>query len=120
MTDVKIERLDAHRFKVKTGCGNIYVTIALRDNLPVEVFAELGKAGGCAASQNEAIGRLVSLCLRGGIDMDEVIKQLIGISCHKTNEFCRSCSDSVAEACKELKKYLEEPKEENNVQDGRG
>ena len=41
----------------------------------------MGKAGGCAASQLEAVGRLVSLALRSGIDIKSIIDQLEGIRC---------------------------------------
>ena len=48
----------------------------------ITVFNQMGKAGGCAASQSEAIGRLVSLALRSGVKPDMIVKQLKGISCH--------------------------------------
>ncbi|MGC9046100.1 MAG: vitamin B12-dependent ribonucleotide reductase, partial [Thermodesulfovibrio sp.] len=68
---------------MKTGCGNLYVTINKdEESKPFEVFTNIGKAGGCAASQAEAIGRLISLALRSGIEPEEIIKQLKGISCH--------------------------------------
>ncbi|KJU85225.1 ribonucleotide-diphosphate reductase subunit alpha [Candidatus Magnetobacterium bavaricum] len=86
-----------------TGCGNLYVTVNLDEKgVPFEVFNHIGKAGGCAASQSEAIGRLVSLALRCNIVIDEVIKQLKGISCHQpiwTNGGkISSCSDAIAKA----------------------
>ncbi|OGW76229.1 MAG: ribonucleoside-diphosphate reductase, adenosylcobalamin-dependent, partial [Nitrospirae bacterium RIFCSPHIGHO2_02_FULL_40_19] len=77
----EITRGTTHR--VGTGCGNLYVTINVCDEgKPFEIFTRMGKAGGCAASQSEAIGRLVSLSLRSGIEPDEIVKQLMGISCH--------------------------------------
>jgi ribonucleoside-diphosphate reductase alpha chain len=89
--------------KIRTGCGNLYVTVNEDEegNL-FEIFNQIGKAGGCAASQSEAIGRLVSLAFRSGIEPEDVIRQLKGISCH-TPVWSRegkilSCSDAVAKA----------------------
>jgi len=68
--------------KILTGCGNLYITINEDENgMPFEVFTQMGKAGGCSASQLEAIGRLVSLALRCGLDTHSIIEQLNGIRC---------------------------------------
>ncbi|MDW7999131.1 MAG: TSCPD domain-containing protein, partial [Thermodesulfovibrio sp.] len=88
---------------MKTGCGNLYVTINKdKDGNLFEVFTNIGKAGGCAASQAEAIGRLISLALRSGIEPQEIVKQLKGISCHAPvwsgNGKITSCSDAIAKA----------------------
>ncbi len=89
--------------KIRTGCGNLYVTINEDEegNL-FEIFNQIGKAGGCAASQSEAIGRLVSLAFRSGIEPEDVIRQLKGISCHVPVWYQEgkilSCSDAVAKA----------------------
>jgi ribonucleoside-diphosphate reductase alpha chain len=88
---------------MKTGCGNIYVTINEDEGGHLfELFTSMGKAGGCAASQSEAIGRLVSLAFRSNIEPDEVINQLKGIMCHSPtwHEGGRilSCSDGIANA----------------------
>jgi len=93
---------------VKTGCGNLYVTINEDEEGHLfELFTSMGKAGGCAASQSEAIGRLVSLVFRSNIESNEVIKQLKGISCHShawaSGGKITSCSDAIAKA---LEKYL--------------
>jgi ribonucleoside-diphosphate reductase alpha chain len=86
-----------------TGCGNLYVTINADDEGHLfELFTSMGKAGGCAASQSEAIGRLVSLAFRSNIEPDEVVKQLKGISCHEpawhSSGKILSCSDAIAKA----------------------
>lgn len=65
--------------KIKTGFGNLYVTITFYNNRPFEVFASIGKSGYSTMADAEAIGRLISLCLRSGIDPKEVINQLKGI-----------------------------------------
>jgi ribonucleoside-diphosphate reductase alpha chain len=100
---------------MKTGCGNIYVTVNEDKNGQVfELFTHMGKAGGCAASQAEAIGRLVSLALRSNIEPEVIISQLKGITCHEqtwTNGGkITSCSDAIAKA---LEKYLQKGEKAN-------
>ncbi len=94
---------------MNTGCGTIYVTINEDENGHLfELFTHMGKAGGCASSQAEAIGRLVSLALRSNIEPDVIIKQLKGITCHNqtwaNGGKITSCSDAIAKA---LEKYME-------------
>lgn len=94
--------------KLITGCGNIYVTVNEDENGPVELFTAIGKAGGCASSQAEAISRLISLALRAGIDMESIIKQLQGVRCPNpqwsNGELILSCADAISRA---MKTYLE-------------
>jgi ribonucleoside-diphosphate reductase alpha chain len=66
--------------RIKTGEGYLYVTINEDENGLCEVFTTIGKAGGNAAAQSEAISRLISLALRSGIEAREIVKQLKGIS----------------------------------------
>ena len=47
---------------------------------PFEVFLSLGKAGGSAMADAEALGRLISMALRSGIPLMEIHRQLRGIS----------------------------------------
>jgi len=86
-----------------TGCGKLYVTINTDQLGPFELFAQMGKAGGCAASQAEALARLISLAFRSGVDPAAVVKQLRGISCHmpaweKGGNKILSCADAIAKA----------------------
>ena len=66
--------------RIRTGEGSLYITINKDENGLCEVFTTIGKAGGNAAAQSEAISRLISLALRSGIDPNAIIKQLKGIS----------------------------------------
>ncbi|MGC9062066.1 vitamin B12-dependent ribonucleotide reductase [Calditerrivibrio sp.] len=89
--------------EMMTGCGKLYVTINSDENGdPFEVFTSMGKAGGCAQSQCEAIGRLISIVFRSGGAPETIIKQLKGISCHMKFGFgpnqVLSCADAVAKA----------------------
>src|SRR6185436_5555378 len=64
--------------------GDLYVTINEDENgRPFELFCSLGKAGGAAMADAEAIGRLVSLSLRSGIPITAIRDQLRGISCDR-------------------------------------
>jgi len=93
-------------YQMATGCGQMYVTINEDDSRrQFELFNFVGKAGGCAASQCEAIGRLVSLAWRSGMAPEPIVKQLIGISCHKPAGFgaqkVLSCADAIAQAVRQ-------------------
>ncbi len=97
--------LSGRTYQMQTGCGPLYVTINEDEHGLFEVFTTMGKAGGCAASQCEAIGRLVSLAWRSGVAPEPVVRQLRGISCHKPAGFgpnrVLSCADALARAVQE-------------------
>lgn len=74
------ETLESKTTKLKTGYGNLYVTVTEMNGVPFEIFATLGKSGRSIAAKTEAIGRLVSLALRFDVPIEEIVNQLIGIS----------------------------------------
>lgn len=100
--------LKGKTIRMTTGCGSMYVTINEDENGPFELFSTIGKAGVCAASQSEAIGRLISLAWRSGVKHQEIQKELIGINCHKPAGLGKnkvtSCADSLAKA---ISKYFD-------------
>lgn len=93
--------------KEKIGCGNLYITVNSDDQGICEVFTALGRAGGCP-SQSEATSRLISLGLRSGIDISEIVEQLKGIRClssiKREGVNVLSCPDAIGRA---IQKYLE-------------
>jgi len=100
--------------KVSLGCGRyLYVTINEDEEGLCEVFLQMGKGGGCMASHSEAIGRLISLGLRSGVDTATIIRQLKGIRCPSPSwhngESILSCADAIA---KTLDRYLDRRMEE--------
>ncbi|MFA5700291.1 MAG: vitamin B12-dependent ribonucleotide reductase [Desulfuromonas sp.] len=114
-------KLSGATYQMETGCGPLYVTINEDQHGLFEVFTTMGKAGGCAASQCEALGRLVSLAWRSGVQARQAVKQLIGISCHKHAGFgankITSCADALAKAIHQHVQH-EETVEGQNVQGG--
>ncbi|HXV13013.1 MAG TPA: vitamin B12-dependent ribonucleotide reductase [Candidatus Krumholzibacteria bacterium] len=95
------ETLEGRTVRMTTGCGNLYVTTNEGERGPLELFAHIGKAGGCATSLTEAIGRLVSLALRSGVDPFAVARQLRGVRCPfpswNRGHRVLSCADAIGQ-----------------------
>jgi ribonucleoside-diphosphate reductase alpha chain len=94
--------------KYTMGCGKLYVTVNKDKKGLCEVFANLGKAGGCPA-QSKATCRIASAAIRSGVEPTVLIEQLKGIRClstvsrRKTNKDIDvlSCPDAIAKAIEE-------------------
>ena len=68
--------------RMETGCGKLFVIMNDDEYGPREVFANMGKAGGCASSNTEALGRLIAWPSRRAPRPAEIVEQLKGIRCH--------------------------------------
>ena len=74
-------KLRGTTIRKETPLGVMFVNITEDEKgQPFEVFINLGKAGGSAMADAEALGRMLSLALRSGIPLMEIHKQLRGIS----------------------------------------
>jgi len=102
--------------RTETGCGHLYITIGKDNGNIIEVFAVLGKSGGCAKAQGEAITRSLSLGLKYGIPIEEYIKEFENIRCPspvwEDGEQILSCADAIAKVLK--KEIQKDDKAEND------
>jgi len=106
--------------KIPTGCGNLYITINEDEEGICEVFSTMGKSGGCASSQSEAVSRMVSLALRSGVSIDSIIRQVKGIRCPSPGwgEMGRqilSCPDAIGLALERYNKDNMGPRKQNDL-----
>ncbi len=75
------DKLRSTSMRKETPLGTMFVHISEDDRgSAFDVFISLGKAGGSAMADAEALGRMVSLALRSGIALPEIVRQLRGIS----------------------------------------
>ncbi|MFW5906783.1 MAG: LAGLIDADG family homing endonuclease [Candidatus Natronoplasma sp.] len=90
--------------KINTGYGGLYVTINEDEHGMFEVFSQIGRAGGFTQSFTESLARLISLCLRSGIPVEEIIDQMEGIRspeiAFEQGEKILSIPDAMAKALK--------------------
>jgi ribonucleoside-diphosphate reductase alpha chain len=70
------DEADGRTVKFSTGCGNAYLRVDWDENRDIiQTFVDKGSTGTCSSNQ-EAVSRLISYCLRGGLPLDGVIDQL--------------------------------------------
>ena len=102
--------------RVRTGHGTMFVNITFdEEGHPFEVFATLGKSGSSDSAYLEAVARLSSMALRAGIDPEQIIDQLKGITdvpAWDGGTLVRSAPDAVALA---LSRHLTKEDSQNNV-----
>lgn len=105
--------------RVKTPVGTLFMTVNSISERPYEVFLTIGKAGADIGADAEAIGRLISLCLRNGVPLEQIVDQLKGIAGSNTIGFGQrrvlSLPDAVASV---LSSFLEETPKENTSLSG--
>lgn len=83
-----------------TGCGNMYIQMGWWQGSLHEVFATLGRGGGCAMSYGEALTRSITAGLRREVPVSEYVRQLKGVRCPSPMPFPKeesvlSCPDAI-------------------------
>lgn len=115
--EIKTNKRDSVTFgtnrKVKNGCGNLMIYVGNSGNGKIqEITARLGKGGGCASAQTEAIARVASIAIQHGVEPAYISEQLGGIRCHLTGlhqsaytgerpRIVTSCADAISVAISE-------------------
>ncbi|WP_419661603.1 NrdZ1: ribonucleoside-diphosphate reductase [Desulfosarcina variabilis str. Montpellier] len=116
------DTLEGFTTRVKTGLGQLYVTVTEYDGKPFEVFATIGKSGRSTTAKTEAIGRLVSLAFRSGVTVDKVVEQLKGIGgehpVFQNGGLVLSIPDAIARVLE--KRYLKDRQKTKSVGSLRG
>lgn len=117
----EVESMPSYTRKITFGCGNMYLRVNVINMRPVRVFIAVGKCGCCQRALLEAVGRLVTIMLERGDQLERIIHTLVGIRCDqaslgsaRTNyagerETCTSCMDALA---KELREFRTPDKED--------
>ena len=94
--------LPSSTIRYRLGCGNLYVTVSYNEGKSYEVFAKLGRAGGCPCIMLEAIGKLCSTILRAGLGKDILIDRLGELKCPSQawdeGRWILSCPDAIAKS----------------------
>ena len=109
----------------KSACGKMFITINRdeKGNI-VESFVNVGKSGICK-SNIDGINRLVSLSLRSGVKVEEIIDQLRGIVCPACTKVKAkgekidgaSCADIIGRVLEEEYKNMIKIDTKNNTQE---
>jgi len=96
--------------RVETGCGKLYITVSFLDNEVFEVFAALGKSGGCATCFLQSITTCITMGIRHGLPLEVFTKKLIGSRCPATSwedgvQYL-SCVDAIGQVLERTAKEL--------------
>lgn len=102
-TSEREDMLEGSTYKMKTGCGNLFVTVNRTVNGKIcEVFQNMNPLGGCGQVQVGGMGVMISVYLQLGGQIDKLFKLLGGTTCPKQMKFggSLSCIDATLNAVK--------------------
>lgn len=120
MIETVPQGLTYRKYKLFTGCGKLYLFVGIdeADNRIYDIFCNTdSETGGCPINI-QAVSRLISACIRGGIPLQYVIDQLNGAGSCPSYQFARgsgrtvskgkSCASAIAHVLKDINQELEE------------
>lgn len=111
------EDLVGYKRKLMTGCGSLHFEMYCDEEtgLPQETFLNVGSGGGCERNY-QFISRLMSLALRAGVSLDDIIDQATSIrpctsyvnrtKAKNDTSVGTSCPSAIGNALKDLKKKM--------------
>lgn len=118
--------LDYRKYKLKTGCGNLYLFIGIDeyDGKIYDIFTNTDGVGGCTVN-TQAVSRLISACLRSGTPIEYIIEQLNKTGTCPSFQFHRgkgeklcngkSCPSAIANILKDIVKEFEDIDTETEI-----
>lgn len=117
------ESLTYHKYKISTGCGKLYLFVGIDDATGTiyDFFTNTDGVGGCTVN-TQAVSRLMSACVRGGIAIEYVIEQLQKAGTCPSFQYARgkgkhlsvgkSCASAIANVLKEISSHMQKPTRE--------
>ena len=106
------KRLQGFTDARETPLGKMFLTLNTMNGHPIELFAQIGRAGSDVSAFTEAVARLISLALRCGVSPEEVAYQLVGIGGSRSVGFgpnrVLSVPDAIGQFMLEYLRYAEE------------
>lgn len=94
------DEVQSKTYKTRVSCGSMFVTVGCGDDgTPIEIFVQGSKLGTCRPNL-EGLSRVLTLCFKYNIPMEEIIDQISKINCHNCRVLIK------AEPDKEKKKKM--------------
>ncbi len=110
--------LSGQTTSIGTALGNLFVTVNSANGKPFELFAQIGKAGSDVVAFTEAIARLISLALRCGVGVEEIVTQLEGIGGARSVGYgpnrIMSVPDAIGQALRKLAQVKQDSENASN------
>lgn len=109
--------LTYRKYKLSTGCGKLYLFVGIDDTTGTiyDFFTNTDGVGGCTVN-TQAVSRLLSACVRGGVPIEYAIEQLQKAGTCPSFQYARgkgkklsagkSCASAIANVLSDLLKEL--------------